>query len=266
MKYGLNDCGFPTDELERNCAIAAEAGYDGIEPTLDRDGPLTTAEGRRRFERAVDKYDLAVPAISTTAHWEYPLSSSEDERREIGMEISRDMIDAAGVLDAEDVLIVPAVIDPDTDYEAAYERAADAVRELATYAAERDVTVAVENVQNEFLKSPDEFVAFLDDVEDAGPIAAYFDVGNAFRAGLPSRWIETLEGRISKLHIKDWLRDAHRPTIPLAGDIDWEVVVDRIEYDGWITAEVPPYDHCGERMPPQALDNMRYLFEEGEHR
>lgn len=271
MNYGLNQCGFPAEELYENCAIVAAAGYDGIEPNVSKGGPLTTESGRERLERIAGDHQLAIPSISTTSHWEYPLSSSDDERREIGLDIARDMIDAAAVLGAEDVLIVPALIEAETDYDAAYDRAVQSIRELATYGADRNVTVAVENVQNDFLKSPEAFAAFLDEVDDAGPVGAYVDVGNAFRSGLPSRWLRTLDGRISKLHIKDWLRDAHRPTIPLAGDIDWVSVVaafEEIKYDGWITTEVPPYQCYGERTPEQLLSNVHFLFEEagGEHR
>ncbi|SNZ12454.1 hexulose-6-phosphate isomerase [Natronoarchaeum philippinense] len=266
MRYGLNQSGFPADDLAETCSILAAAGYDGIEPNVERDGQLTTESGRQEVAGIVDAHDLTVPAISTISHWEYPLSSADEVRRRIGVEIARDMIDAAAALDAEDVLIVPAVVDDGASYDADYERAVQSVRELAGYAADRGVAVAVENVQNNFLPSPDEFAAFLDDVEDAGPIGAYVDVGNALRSGLPSRWLRTLDDRISKIHVKDWLVDHHRVTYPPQGDVDWARVldaVDAIEYDGWITAEVPPYPSFPERMPADVLDTMRFLFEDG---
>ncbi|MFC4438639.1 MULTISPECIES: sugar phosphate isomerase/epimerase family protein [Natrialbaceae] len=265
MQYGLNQCGFPSENIEQTCAIVADAGYDGIEPNVEKDGPLTTDSGRRELRETVERFDLAVPALSTISHWEYPLSSGNDELRETGLRIGRDMIDAAVALDASAVLIVPAAIDAGTRYEEAYRRAVESVRELARYADGRGVTVAIENVQNNFLPSPEEFLAFLEDVDQAGPVEAYFDIGNAFRSGLPSRWLRTLDERIAKLHVKDWLRDAHRPTYPPQGDVDWTHVVDAfsaVDYDGWITAEVPPYASFGERMPPQVLENMRFLFEE----
>jgi hexulose-6-phosphate isomerase len=265
MRFGLNQAGFPSEDFEETCSILADAGYDGVEPNVERSGPLTTEEGRRNAAQAVDTHDLRVPAISTISHWEYPLSTDDEDRRQVGLEISRDMIDAAAALDAEDVLIVPAVIEPGTDYGPAYDRAVDSVRDLADYAADRDVTVAIENVQNNFLPSPDEFAAFLDDVDRTDSVAAYFDVGNALRSGLPDRWLRTLGSRISKIHVKDWLTDAHRVTYPPQGDVDWVSVINAIEaveYDGWITAEVPPYPSFPERMPADVLDTLRFLFEE----
>jgi hexulose-6-phosphate isomerase len=267
MYYGFNQAGFPSDEFERNCSILSAAGYDGVEPNVERDGPLTTEKGREKVAEAVEAYDLQVPAISTISHWEYPLSSPDDELREIGLEISRDMIDAAAVLDAEDVLLVPAVIEDGASYDADYKRAVQSVRKIADYAADRGVGVAVENVQNNFLPSSDEFVTFLDDVEDAGQVGAYFDVGNAFRSGLPSRWLHALEGHIEKIHVKDWLTDTHRVTYPPQGDVNWERVLDAVDaigYDGWITAEVPPYRSFPEQMPTDMLEKMQFLFEESD--
>ncbi|WP_122088695.1 sugar phosphate isomerase/epimerase family protein [Halalkalicoccus subterraneus] len=266
MRYGFNQCGFPADEFEHMCSILAKAGYDGVEPNVEHGGPLTTEEGRLEAAKIAEEHDLRVPAISTISHWEYPLSSSDDELRRIGLDISRDMIDAAAMLGAEDVLIVPAVIQDGTTYDADYERAVESVREIANYAADRDVGVSIENVQNNFLLSPDEFAAFLDDVEDAGPVGAYFDIANALRSGLPSRWLRALDGRISKIHVKDWLTDAHRVTYPPQGDVNWERVLDAVDaigYDGWITAEVPAYQSFPERMPVDVLETMQFLFEDG---
>lgn len=264
MKYGLNQAGFPADDFEENCAIVSAAGYDGIEPNYVDDGPITTEDGRRAMHEAVERYDLDVPAVSTTLNWEYPLSSSDDEVRRRGVEIGREMIDAASVLGADEILLVPARIEAGADYEAAYERAVESTRELARYGSDVGVTVAVENVQNDFLYSPQEFRTFVERVESAGPVSVYFDVGNGLRWGLPDRWIRELDGYISRVHVKDWLADAHRVTYPLQGDVDWASVteaIDAIDYDGWITAEVPPYPSHPRRMPRQVLENIRFLFE-----
>lgn len=262
-EYGLNQAGFPTAEFDQTCETLATAGYNGVEPNYAVDGRLATHEGREQVRRIATAHDLLIPAVSTTEHWEYPLSSANDDRRERGIEIAKEMVDAAATLGAGEVLLVPAVVNPRADYGACYERAANAVRETLRYAADADVTVAIENVQNDFLYSPREFVEFLEAVESAGPVSAYFDVGNGFRWGLPNRWIRELGEWISKIHVKDWLTNAHQPTYPLQGDIDWESVIaalDDIGYNGWITAEVPPYNTNPERMPAELLETMQFLF------
>jgi L-ribulose-5-phosphate 3-epimerase len=263
-KYGLNQAGFPTDDFAETCEIVSAAGYDGVEPNYTMNGPITTEDGRHEMKRAAESNGLSIPAVSTLHHWEYPLSSLDEEVRQEGLSISKGMVDAAAAFDADEVLIVPAVIEPSAPYERCYDRALTSVRRLARYGADRGVGIAVENVQNDFLYSPGEFRRFVDAASDAGPVSVYFDVGNGFRWGLPDRWIRELGERISKVHVKDWLTDAHRPTYPLQGDIDWQSVGDAlagIDYDGWITAEVPPYNSFPERMPAQVLETIEFLFD-----
>ncbi|MFC7157311.1 sugar phosphate isomerase/epimerase family protein [Halomarina halobia] len=264
MKFGMNGAGFPTDDFADACAVLASAGYDGVEPNYAADGPIATEEGRRAMRRAAESNGLSIPAVSTTLHWEYPLSSPNEGTRRRGLAIGEGMIDAAAALGADEVLIVPAVVEPSASYGRCYERALDAVRDLARYGDDRGVGIAVENVQNDFLYSPGELARFVERAGEAGPVSVYFDVGNGLRWGLPDRWIRELGARISRVHVKDWLTDAHRPTYPLQGDVDWPSVVDalaEIGYDGWITAEVPPYRSSPRRMPAQVIENLRYLFE-----
>lgn len=268
MRYGMNQAGFPSDDFAETCRILSNAGYDGVEPNYVSAGQITRAEGRESMRETVVGHDLSVPAVSTTLHWEYPISSTNERLRRRGIEIGREMIDSATVLDADEVLIVPAYLRPGDDYQTAYDLAVDGVRELARYGADRGVGVAIENVQNNFCYSPTELVEFVDDVASAGLVSVYFDVGNGFRWGLPDRWIRVLDDYISKVHVKDWNTAAHEPTYPLQGDIDWDSVCDALTdvgYDGWITAEIPPYESSPERMPEQLIENLQFLFSDIEH-
>ena len=264
MKFGLNQAGFPADDFAKTCEIVSAAGYDGVEPNYTTNGAIVTEDGQRDMKRIATDYGLDIPAVSTILHWEYPLSSTDEATRQRGIELGRSMIDAAATFDADDVLIVPAAIDSETPYEQAYDLAVDSMTELVRYAADRDVTVAVENVQNNFLYSPAEFEQFVSALSDVGPVGVYLDIGNGFRWGLPNRWIRELGDWISKVHVKDWRKESHVSTYPLQGDIDWNSVCEALAsvgYDGWISAEVPPYQSHPHRMPGQVLDNMAYLFD-----
>lgn len=264
MNFGLNQAGFPTDDFTETCELLASTGYEGVEPNYTAEPSITEAEGQQKMKRVADKHGLSIPAVSTTRLWEYPLSSLDETIRQKGLEIAREMIDTAVVFEAEEVLIVPAVVDPNTPYEQCYDRALESVCELAKYGAERGIQIAIENVQNDFLYSPSELKGFVEAAAEVGPVSVYFDVGNGLRWGLPNRWIKELGEHISKIHVKDWLTEAHRVTYPLQGDVNWPSVVDALEtvdYEGWITAEVPPYESFPRRMPAQVLENMHFLFE-----
>lgn len=268
MRFALNQMGFPHDSLEQTVDFLADAGYDGFEPNLREDGPLWDDDRVAALADQADDAGLDVPAVSTTMHWDAPLSSPDPEVRERGIEIGERMLAVADALDAGTILIVPALVTEETPYDVAYERALAGVQAIADAAVDHDgVTVAVENVWNDFLLSPLEFREFVDEAGQSGPVGAYFDVGNVRRFGHPDQWISILGDRIERVHVKDYQTDIDTIdafTYPLQGDLNW-AAIDRaltdVGYDDWITAEVPPYESHPEQMPPQLLSNLRAVFE-----
>lgn len=267
MQFALNEMGFPHEQWEQNIDVLSQSGYDGLEPNVAGDGPFWDDEETEKIASMVASAGLDVPAVSTTLHWEHSLSSPEETVRERAIEIGERVIEVADRLGAEAVLIVPAVVTEDVPYDVAYDRSLESVRHLAGVADEYDVTVAIENVWNGFLLSPLEFAAFVDDAARAGPVGAYVDVGNVRRFGYPDQWIRILGDRIERIHVKDYRTDVDTIdgfTYPLQGDLRWEAIataLTSIGYDGWITAEVPPYESRGERMPGQVLENLKAVFE-----
>lgn len=267
MRFALNQMGFPGDDRAAAFRAAAAAGYDGVEPGLAPDGALGDPDALGDLRALADDHDLAVPSVLSGLFWEYPLSSTDPETRQRGRELGRDLLRAADRLGAERVLVVPAVVDEDTPYDVAYENALDGVRDLAALAAELEITLAVENVWNGFLYSPLEFREFVAAAAEAGPVGAYFDVGNVLRFGRPEHWVPVLEDHLAAVHVKDYDTDVDTIdgfTYPLQGDVDWDAVAGTLDdagYDGWVTPEVPPYETRGERMPAQVLDNLRAVFE-----
>ena len=150
------------------------------------------------------------------------------------------------------VLLVPAVVNPQTTYKEAYERSQMAIRKLIPLAEELNVTLALEEVWNKFLLSPLEFARYIDEY-NSPHMRAYFDVGNVVLYGYPQDWIRTLGKRIAKLHIKDFSFKHEKGTdnsmaawVPLGeGDIDWTAVYEALRdigYEGTATVELDPGD------------------------
>lgn len=266
MRFGFNDMGFPHDDLEENFKLVSKAGYDGVEPTLTTDDVLGQSEELKRMADLAEQYDLEIPSVLTSEIWEYPLSSPDEETRERGVEVAIQTIEAGAALGVETMLVVPGNVTDDVPYDVAYENARESMHELAPIAGEHDVTLAVENVWNDFLLSPLEFASFVDDAAERGPVGAYFDVGNILRFGNPAQWIRILDHRIEKIHVKDYDTDIDNGsgfTYPVQGDVPWHDVADALDdvgYDGWITPEVSPYDTSPELMPSQVLESIQTVF------
>ena len=152
---------------------------------------------------------------------------------------------------------VKVAFDPDSElveYDVAYERALEALTELAPYAEQLKVAIGVENVWNKFLLSPMEMAEFIDKV-GSDYVGSYFDVGNVLYIGYPEHWIKVLAGRIKKVHLKDYRVEAgglHGFVDLLAGEVNWPAVMQQFEkigYDGWVSAEmIPPYTYYPEAI------------------
>ena len=222
-------------------AVARDAGFEGIEMQT-----VTQPEEAAQIREAATKTKLRIHSVMNMDHWRLPLSSSDPDvvkRSVAGMETS---LRNAALWGAETVLLVPAVVDPKTSYQDAWQRSQQVIRErLLPLAGELKVIIAVEEVWNKFLLSPLEFARYVDDFNSPW-VKAYFDVGNVVFYGYPHDWIRTLGPRIVKIHLKDFQLD--RPNNRYAfrnvgdGDIDWTEVqraLTDIKYSGYVTTEVP---------------------------
>jgi hexulose-6-phosphate isomerase len=116
------------------------------------------------------------------AHWEYPLSSSDPAVVEKSLDGMRTSLRNAKLWGAEAVLLVPAVVNPQTTYREAWTRSQKQIRKLIPLAEELKVIIAVEEVWNKFLLSPIEFPRYVDEFQSPW-VKAYFDVGNVVLYG-----------------------------------------------------------------------------------
>jgi hexulose-6-phosphate isomerase len=222
--------------------LLKEIGFDGVE--LNSPNDLS----REDVLAARDETGLPIHGVVDAVHWDKPLSHPDPSVREEGVDGLRQALADAEAYGASTVLLVPAVVDKQVPYDAAYERSQSEIRKVLPDAERRGVRIALENVWNNFLLSPLEFARYID-AFDSPWIGAYFDIGNIANFGWPDQWIRILGDRILKLDVKGYsraVRDERGPWEGFVdigqGDIDWAAVtkaLDDISYDGWATAEVP---------------------------
>jgi len=168
---------------------------------------------------------IRIDSVMNMDHWKYPLSSGDPtvvEKSLAGMQTS---LRNAKLWGSDAVLLVPAVLDPQTSYREAWARSQKAIRTLLPLAEELNVVIAIEEVWNKFLLSPLEMAAYI--AEFRSPwIQAWFDVGNVVFFGYPQDWIRTLGKTIAKVHLKDFKRkpDGYAWVNLGEGDIDWAAV------------------------------------------
>ncbi|PYI56664.1 xylulose 5-phosphate 3-epimerase [Paenibacillus flagellatus] len=265
MKKGINRWSFPDDMPAADCIrLAKRAGFDGIELALAESGELSLASGPAEIaaiKRIADDVGIAIPSLASGLGWSYGLTSGSKATRDQASDIVKRQLEAAAMLGADTILVVPGAVGVDfipgaevTEYDVAYDNAVEALRRLAPYAEAANVSIGVENVWNKFLLSPLEMRTFLDEIGSAY-VGAYLDVGNTVLYGYPEHWIKVLNRRIKKVHFKDYRRGGAGLSAfvdLLAGDVDYPLVTAKlgeIGYADYVIAEmIPPYRHFPERI------------------
>ncbi len=234
----------PAGPFADRFAAAKTAGFEAIEMQTLTDP--AEVEAARAASAATG---MAIHSVMNAEHWRSPLSSADPAvvaKSVAGMETS---LRNAKVWGAGVVLLVPAVVDPQTSYKDAWTRSQRVIKEhLLPLAAELKVVIAVEEVWNRFLLSPLEMARYVDEF-DSPWVKAYFDVGNVVLYGYPQDWIRTLGPRIVRVHLKDFSMDRGKGTFAWKnlgeGDIDWPAVRQAfadIGYVGYMTTELPGGD------------------------
>jgi L-ribulose-5-phosphate 3-epimerase len=220
--------------------LAKEVGFEGVEI-----GTIEDAAEAQTIKEAAAKAGLVIHGVMNANHWRYPLSSADPEvvaKSVAGMETS---LRNAKLWGCDSVLLVPAVVNPETSYQDAWTRSQKVIKErILPLAQELKVTIGMEEVWNKFLLSPLEMARYVD--EFASPfVGAYLDVGNMVFYGYPQDWIRTLGKRIHRVHVKDFKLDRREGKFYWKnlgeGDVDWPEVrkaLGDVGYESWVTTEI----------------------------
>ncbi len=234
---------------------AKEVGYDAIELCFGA-GELTPATSETdlaALRKGVEATGIEIASLATGNYWAQSLATPDDAERRGAVEFTRSYIKAAAVFGVDAVLVIPGSVDvcfdpgrPVVAARAAWDYARESIRSLLPLAEEKGVCMALEHVWSKFLTGPFEYAAFIDMI-DSPFVGAYFDAGNCLINGYPEQWVEILENRIRRVHVKNFRRREGGGTLSdftdslLDGDADWSKVIPALKragYDRYLTAEV----------------------------
>lgn len=217
-----------------------EAGFDGVEPLggMNRDEVLA----------AFKATGLQAASVCCHTHWTKPLSAPDEETRKIGLDGLLLSLRDARAYGATCVLFVPGDARDGVTYQQCFERSIAEIKKAIPVAKETGVRIAIENVGNNFIMSPEQAVEYLDAINSEW-VGWYFDIGNAGRVGPAERWIQVIGKRIFRIHIKDFSAKPADPAAKKAappklldGGTNWPAVMkalDNAGYTGWATSEQP---------------------------
>jgi hexulose-6-phosphate isomerase len=239
--------------------LARDVGFEGVEGQTVAD-PKVAEE----IKKAAEDAKIRIHSVMNMAHWDNPLSSSDPAVVERSMEGMKASLHNAALWGAETVLLVPAVVNPQTGYRDAWTRSQSQIRKLIPLAAQLKVVIAIEEVWNKFLLSPLEMQAYVTEFQSPW-IKTYFDVGNVVLYGYPQDWIRTVGRIIAKVHLKDFKMGKGWSPVTAQfvnlgeGDIDWAAVrkaFREVGYTGWATTELEAGDEAYLRDVSRRVDRL----------
>ena len=235
--------------------LAKNVGFEVVQ------APTTFEEhAAEEIKTAADKAGIHIDSVMNMAHWKYPLSSGDSAVVEASLNSMRTSLHNAKLWGSHVVLLVPAVVNPQTPYRDAWTRSQIQIRKLLPLAAELKIVIAIEEVWNKFLLSPLEMVTYIEEFKSPW-VKAWLDVGNVLLYGYPQDWIRTLGKQIVKVHIKDFKRgDGTYAFVNLGdGDADWPVVRQAFAdtgYNGSAIVELDGGDEAYLRDVSQRFDHL----------
>ena len=235
--------------------MARDVGFEVIQ------APSTPDEHEaEEIKKAADGANIRIDSVMNMDHWQYPLSSSDPAVVEKSLAGMRTSLHNAKLWGSDAVLLVPAVVNPQTSYRDAWSRSQKEIRKLLPLAEELKIVIAIEEVWNKFLLSPLEMAAYIKEFQSPW-IQAWFDVGNVLLYGYPQDWIRTLGKSIVKVHLKDFKRRENGyEWVNLGdGDVNWEAVRDafrEIGYAGSAITELKDGDEAYLRDLSRRVDRL----------
>src|SRR5438552_6156039 len=235
--------------------MARDVGFEVVQ------APTTPDEHEaEEIRKAADGASVRIDSVMNMDHWQYPLSSSDPAVVEKSLAGMRTSLQNAKLWGSDAVLLVPAVVNPQTSYRDAWSRSQKEIRKLLRLAEELKIVIAIEEVWNKFLLSPLEMSAYIKEFQSPW-IQAWFDVGNVLLYGYPQDWIRTLGKSIAKVHLKDFKRRENGyEWVNLGdGDVDWEAVREafrQIGYAGSAITELKVGDEAYLRDVSRRVDRL----------
>ncbi len=235
--------------------LARDVGFEAVEAQTIED-----QKEAEEIKKASEDAKIPIHSVMNMDHWEYPLSSGDPAVVQKSLDGMKTSLHNAKLWGADTVLLVPAVVNPQTSYQDAWTRSQKQIRTLLPLAEELKVVIAIEEVWNKFLLSPLEMAKYVDEFQSPW-IKSYFDVGNVVLYGYPQDWIHTLGKRIAKVHLKDFKVEGEswKWTNLGDGDVDWAAVRKAfadVGYTGYATTELEAGDEAYLRDLSKRVDRL----------
>ena len=220
-------------------------GFDALEVSYCKNGEIsqnTSISMYIELNKKIKEQSLVISSISTLLLNDMSIISDIKEERNEAMNICKNMIEAANLLDVPTVSISPGKVQVNDNYINYYNKSLEQVGVLLDYAKKNNVILCIENVWQGLLLSPMEMNNYVNYLDNCN-LGVCIDIGNALLNGFPQHWLKTMGNKVKKIHITDL--KIRRNLIyefknPGQGDVKWREImqiIKEIGFDQYLTVE-----------------------------
>jgi sugar phosphate isomerase/epimerase len=274
IRLAFSTNAFKKNTLAEAIDAIAQAGYAGVELMADVPHaypPAFTQPQREATKRQIASLGLTVSNVNAFTLFArgdtYHPTWIEDDAslRELRIRHTLDSIELAAEFGARTVSLQPGgpMIGMTIDRAEASRRFADGLRRVLGAARERAVTLAIEPEPGLFIETSREYLDFKHEFFREEPlIRMNCDVGHLFCVGEDSaQVIRAMPEQVAHVHLEDIGENrVHQHLTPGRGAIDFDAIFDAlraIEYAGWATVELYPYETTAAGVARLAIEHLR---------
>ncbi len=200
------------DDCDLAFSQAVGAGFGAVELSMGpTDGLAFDAEESLCIEigKQAHRGGLAISAVSVTDDWPSSLGATDDGMRQQSIDRLIAALDRAAWMGCDTVIVSPGVVGDSTSgspaaaYEDVYAQSLASLLALRFEAERRAVRIACRSHHAQFLLSPLEMRAFIDECNSAW-IGVCLDVSTVQQGGgFPQDWMRSLGHRVMQLRVGD---------------------------------------------------------------
>jgi sugar phosphate isomerase/epimerase len=277
MQLAFSTNAFKKSTLDEAIDAIGDIGYAGAELMADLHHaypPAMDAERRRHTREHLARRTLPVSNVNAftlfacgdTYHptWIEP-DVAERERR---IQHTLACVDLAAEFGARTISLQPGgpMIGTTLTRDQAGERFAEGLSRVLPAAKKRNIILAIEPEPGLFIQTAAEYLEFKHRFfKDEPNVLMNCDVGHLFCVGDdPAEVVRRLPEHVAHVHVEDiGSNHVHQHLTPGKGVIDFQNIfaaLQDIDYAGWVTVELYPYETTAAGVAKNAFDHLRPML------
>ncbi|MBI5146888.1 MAG: sugar phosphate isomerase/epimerase [Thaumarchaeota archaeon] len=272
MKLAFSTNAFRKYSIEQSIDMIAKAGYDAIELMCDSPHafpPISTKQ-LTSIQNSLEKNKIGISNLNgfmmcEIEDFHHPSWIESDPlRRQKRINHTINCIELAKKLGAKTVSTEPGGPLEHMTTEKGLEIFKEGLEQVIPIAEKNQINLLVEPEPNLLIENSEQFLKFISNF-NTKYLGLNFDVGHFFCVNEdPAILIKSLKDYISHVHLEDIASNrVHQHLIPGKGAINFVEIfkaLDSINYNGFVTVELYPYENDPEQAARSAIEYLRNMI------